>query len=271
MMANKRHLLIFILQLISTLFLQNAALGSPSSQLKDEFHVIEQRIERDRTVYYLRTLHGVERTNNSLNRLSLLSENQLNYPNPESGCGPTAMLNLLVWYEKYGLINPLYRDADPARYKFKLFQEIDHRLTKQVGTVRTEEHGVRNLDIAMVIDSIVSERSKGKIRIHTDMINAPLKLNDFLESMKNFRSGYLIVVPEDPNTGELQNDHAAVIIRADRAGYITLATWGQRYHGLLKMKHKEQWFIPQDPSHMKLKVIALTRFIPFRPTTQKID
>ena len=271
MLIIKRCLLICILQLVSTLVFQIAAQGHPPSELKSEFHVIGQRTKENKTVYFLRTLNGIECTNNPLNRLSLLSEDQWNYPNPESGCGPVAMLNLLVWYEKYGLINPLYRDANPTKYKFKLFQEIDRRLTKQAGAVRTQEHGVKNLDIAIVMDSIVSECSKGAVRIHTDAISAPLKLNDFLESMQNFRSGYLIVRPENPQTGKLSNDHATVIIRADRAGNITLATWGQYYHGLLKMKNGEQWFIPQDPSHMKLKIIALIRFIPFKPATMKFD
>jgi hypothetical protein len=119
----------------------------------------------------------------------------------------------------------------------------------------------------MVIDNMVSERSQGTIRIHTDAIPAPLKSSDLLDTMQNFRSGYLIVAPKDPNTGKLHDDHAATLIRIDRAGYVTLATWGKLYRGLLKQRADGQWFIPQDPTHMELKVKWLTRFIPFRPTT----
>lgn len=261
----KIHYPIWVLQLFTALFYQLAAQGVPPSQSESEFKVIAQKTEKGRPLYFFYTLEGIECRNNSLNRLSLLSENQLNYPNPESGCGPTAMLNLLVWYEKYGLIDPRYRDADSEKYKLKLFREIDHRLAIQAGTIRTNERGIRNLDIAVIMDSIVRERSKGAVRIHTDIFNAPIELKDILESMRNFRSGYFIVQPEDPNTGELLNDHATVVIRIDRAGYITLANWGQHYHGLLKMRNKEQWFIPQDPKHLKLKIIAMVRFIPFQP------
>ena len=203
--------------------------------------------------------------NPALNRLSMLSENQGHYPTPESGCGPTALLNILIWYEKFGLIPQIYRDANPRHYKLKLFKEIDQRLNQQSGFIRTEEIGIHNLDTAVVMDSIVNERTKGKIRIHTDIIDAPLQLTDCLETTKNFRSGYLMVRPKDVTTGELMSAHAAVIIRADRAGYITLATWGQRYHGLLRKRPDGQWFIPQDSTHMELKIVGLTRFIPYTP------
>ncbi len=208
--------------------------------------------------------------NYGLNRLSMLSEDQSNYPIPESACGPTAMLNILIWYEKFGLIPPLYRDANPRHYKLKLFSEIDRRLIQQSGTFRTEDAGVKNLDTAIVMDSIVKTRTDGALRIHTDIIEAPLTLEDFLETTKNFRSGYLVVAPKDLETGKLLNDHAVVVIRTDRTGYITLATWGQHYHGRLKKCPDGQWFIPQDPKHMDLKIKGLTRFIPFKPIQQKL-
>lgn len=244
-----------------------AVLGGQES-VEREFQVVERAAnnESGQPMFYVRTLRGKERTNNSLNRLSMLSENQQNYPAPESGCGPTAMLNILVWYQKYGLIEAHHRDADPNQYKLKLFREIDTRLNKQAGKARTEETGVNNMDAAMVLDAIVSERTKGTVRIHTDAITAPLKLKDLLDSMQNFRAGYLIVIPKDRNTGKMLDAHAVVVIRADRAGYITLATWGELYRGLLKKRADGQWFIPQDPSHMELKIHGLTRFIPFRPT-----
>ena len=252
---------------LALLATSSIALGRQATVERD-FQVVERGTHKEngQTMFYLRTLQGKERTNNSLNRLSMLSEDQHNYPAPESGCAPTAMLNILIWYEKYGLIEPHYRDADPRHYKFKLFREIDRRLNQQAGKVRTEESGVNNMDAAMIMDAMVSERSEGVIRIHTDTIEAPLKLSDLLDSMQNFRSGYLIVSPKDRNTGKMLSDHAVTVIRADRAGYITLATWGKLYRGLLKTRTDGQWFIPQDPTHMELKVHGLTRIIPFRPT-----
>lgn len=234
-----------------------------------EFHIVK-RVETPKNgepMFYLQPLLGVECSNNSLNRLSMLSENQANYPLPESGCGPTAMLNILIWYEKYGLITPYSREADSARYKYNLFQEIDRRLTNQAGMIRTEDSGVNNMHTAMVMDAFVQEQSEGTVRIHTDAIAAPIDLNQLLNTMQNFRSGYLIVAPKVRSTGQLLADHAAVVIRVDRAGYLTLATWGQLYRGLIKSRPDGQWFIPQDPDHMELKIRGLTCFIPFRPVT----
>jgi len=215
--------------------------------------------------FYYRTLRGTERSNNSLNRLSILSENQWNYPEPENGCGPTAMLNILVWYEKYGLIKPFNQHADNERYKRKLFVEIDRRIAAIKGIDRSQVAGISNVDIAMTMDSLVQENSNGAIRIHTETFNAPIKLQDLLNSMQNFRSGYLTVTPKDHDTGQMGIKHAVTLIRVDRAGYVTLANWGQLYRGLLKQRPDGQWFIPQDPTHMELKVHEMTRFIPFRP------
>ena len=251
--------------LLVTLLLFSVTAPYPLLSETTDFQVVGCKKKGAKIEYYSHAVKGVERINHGLNRLSILSEDQENYPIPETGCGPAAMLNILIWYEKFGLIPPLYRDADPRLYKLKLFREIDHRLAEQSGTIRTEEHGIRNLDTAIVMDSIVNERTNGKVRIQTDWVKAPLKLNDFLETIKNFRAGYLIVAPRDLETGKLLDDHAAVVIRTDRTGHITLATWGQHYHGRLKKRADGQWFIPRDSSHMELKVKALMRFIPFKP------
>ena len=260
-----------LLPLVTLLALSLATLPSMThasrTPAERDFQIVEREKSKEtgKSQYYLRTLSGTERTNNSLNRLSMLSEDQRNYPTPSSGCGPTSMLNILVWYEKYGLIEPTFRDADANSYKFKLFREIDSRLTTQSGTTRSKETGVNNMDVAIVMDTMVRERSEGAIRIHTDTIEAPLKLKDLTDTMQNFRSGYLIVTPKDRKTGKLYTDHAATLIRADRSGYVTLATWGTLYRGLLKKRADGQWFIPQDPTHMELKVHGMARFIPFRP------
>ena len=219
------------------------------------------------TRFVLKTIHGTERSNNSLNRLSMVSANQRDYPTPESGCGPTAMLNILVWYEKYGLINPFNRHANLASYQCTLFNEIDRRLTEQAGGSRTAERGVNTAGVAIVMDRILQERSQGQLRMHTEYIPAPLQLADFLATMPNFRSGYVTVLPKDPVSGKLLRHHATTVILADRAGYITLATWGELYRGLLKTRPDGQWFIPQDPKQLELKLTGLTRFIPFTPTT----
>ena len=260
-MSLKQHL-------ITLAYLTSITVCYPLFSEVHEFNTVISHKNGGKNEYFLQTMKGTERMNPGLNRLSMLSEDQADYTTPESACGPTALLNILIWYEKFGLIPPLYRDANPRHYKQKLFREIDRRLNQQSGFIRTEEIGIQSLDTAVVMDSIVNERTNGKIRIHTDLIDAPLKLTDCLETTKNFRAGYLVVRPKDAATGELLGAHATVIIRTDRAGYITLATWGQRYHGLLRKRADGQWFIPQDRSQMELKIVGLTRFIPYKPAEE---
>lgn len=234
-----------------------------------DFQVIELNPEArtEATRYFDTRVRGTEYKNNSLNRLSMISANQLDYPVPESACGPIAMLNILVWYETFGLIEPFSRQSDPELYKLTLFKDIDRRITERSGTRRTELKGTKALDIAIIMDEIVQQRSDGKIRIDSSYTVAPLKLKHLLDTMPNFRAGYLIVEPKDRHTGKLRNTHAATLIRADRAGYITLSTWGQVYRGLLRKRADGQWFIPQDPEHLELKVSGMIRFIPFAPAT----
>ena len=229
-----------------------------------EFKVFERRVVDGKAFYTQRLLEGVELYNDSPHRLGITSENQNNYPVPQSGCGPTAMLSILIWYENYGIIKALYRDASLQQYKLNLFREIDNHLMWQAGVNRTEKIGVNYLDIAVTMDFMFKVRSKGKVRIQTEIKSEPFQTEDFLRTMRNFRSGFLIVSPQDPKTGKLMNRHATVIIKADQKGYVTLGTWGQRYHGLLKKRSDGQWFIPHDPNHMKLKVHELLRFTPFQ-------
>jgi len=208
---------------------------------------------------------GDERKNNSQNRLSMISESQNDYPAPESGCGPVALLNTVVWYEKFGLIEPLFREANPERYKKRLFAEIDRRLMSFSNRPRWERGGSRNTDIARVLDQIVTQQSGGELRIHTDYTRAPIQLNDLLDTMPNFRVGYILGYPKDPETGEMQGLHAMTLIRADRAGHVTLATWGEKYQGILRMRGENQWFIPREARHSEIKLVGMQRFIPFRP------
>lgn len=231
------------------------------------FQLIERYYDKEAGGFDYRavTIVGTERQNNSLNRLSIISEDQFDYPYPESGCGPTALLNILVWYEKYGLVDPISQDANDRSYKYQLFEHIDGLFADISGASRATVSGTRVLDAALVLDDMVEDGSDGKYRIHTDFVEAPLKLKNFLDVMPNFRAGYLIAFPKSAKSGRLQQRHALTVIRADRSGYLTLGTWGQIYHGLLRDRPDGQWFIPSNPEHLEMKIVGLMRFIPFEP------
>lgn len=249
-------------------FIAIGALAAPETQAQTQLQnhrfriVIPDPAGTDQV--FTQQMLGNERKNNSLNRLSLISESQNEFPQPESGCGPIALLNILVWYEKYGLIEPLFRDSNSKRYKRRLFAEIDRRIFEKSGLQRNDTAGSRSQDIAMVLDDIVNEQSDGKLRIHTDYYPTPLRLANMLDTMPNFRTGYVLGYPQDTN-GKPSALHAMTLIRADRAGYVTLATWGEKYRGLLRMRDGEQWFIPQNPEQVEIRIVGMIRFIPFQP------
>lgn len=237
---------------------------SASSQ---NFQIVIERVdpESQSVSYFLEEISGTERRNNALNRSALLSEDQFDYPTPISGCGPTAMLNILIWYEKYGLIPPAQRHSNPKIYKLKLFKEIDQKLTDLAGQRRSDEQGIIGPHAAMVMDQIVKQRSNGKLRIHTELHAPPLKTKVFTDLNSNFRAACLIVIPKSKTSGKLLDAHATTFIRADRSGVITLGTWGELYRGRLKMRGEEQWFIPQNSEHLELKVLFLQAYTPFKP------
>lgn len=248
----------------SLLLLSVTLTAQPATRYFDLLTQVEQTSD-GRSVYHYQPTKGTECRNNALNRNALLSEDQINYPAPESGCGPTAMLNILIWYEKYGLIPPGNRNADPRSYKLKLFNSIDAKLLAASANDRANSGGTRSSDTALVMDQILRERTGGKLRMHTSELQTPLDLQSLHDLMPNFRAGYLIVTPKSRATGKLLSVHAATFIRIDRANNLTLGTWGELYRGRIQQRGSEQWFIPQNSEQLELRIEGLVSFIPFRP------
>ncbi len=244
-----------------------------SAQGIEDFKVVVKRQIDGENRYYHELISGMERTNSGLNRSGLRSENQLDYPLPESGCGPTALLNILIWYEKYGLVEANNRNADPRAYKQELFRAIDSYILGIAQESREFTQGTNSAEIGMALDQLVQAGSKQELRIHTDFVKPPLKTTDFLEINKQFRAGYLVVKPK--GNGKFivpeNQDHAVTVLRCDHAGNITLGTWGQIYRGRLQMRGEEQWFIPSNPEQLELKIKQMIQFIPFKPITTDAD
>lgn len=245
---------------------------SVAEEIRD-FKVVVKRIEEGKIRYYHQSVSGIERSNTGLNRSGLGSESQLDYPDPESGCGPTALLNILIWYEKYGLIEAQSREANPQRYKQQLFGLIDRQIADVAAISRTSQQGTNSPQIGIALDQLVQAGSKNQLRIHTDFRSAPLQTSDFLEITKQFRAGYLVVRPQSKGNIHVpeNEDHAVTVLRCDRMGNITLSTWGKIYRGRLKMRGEEQWFIPSNSKHLEMRIKSLVQFIPFKPVTTAAD
>ena len=238
-----------------------------------DFKVLVKREMNGEVNYYQKRISGVERRNSGLNRSGLGSENQLDYPLPESGCGPTALLNILIWYEKYGLITASNRHADPRTYKQQLFNVIDRHIMAIAEQSRESAQGTNSAEVGMVLDQLVQAGSNRQLRIHTDLVKPPLNTKDFRDVTTQFRAGYLVVRPKSNGRTIVPDDqdHAVTVLRCDRAGNITLGTWGKFYRGRLKMRGHEQWFIPRDPEQLELQIKTLIQFIPFKPSTTRED
>jgi hypothetical protein len=217
--------------------------------------------------FYRRGMHGAEVPMRGEARRYFISENQADYPEPKSGCGPTALLNLYVWYSKFGLLDESIRHADPQRYKQLKFRQIDRKIRDIQKESRTEYGGTNTLASIVAMDELVREYSKRSTRLHFAIKKPPLSLKDFTELSRNYRAGILSVRPKHPQTGKLLGNHAVLCIRGDRGGMITIANWGEFSHGSLVQREDGQWFVPKDGTQHEMRINNLTTLVPFIPTS----
>lgn len=215
--------------------------------------------------FYRRGLQGAEVPMRGEARRYFISENQGDYPEPESGCGPTALLNLYIWYSKFGLLDESIRHANPQRYKELKFLQIDRKIQDIQKESRTQHGGTNTLASIVAMDELVQQYSRKPVRLHFEVKKPPLSQDDFTGLSRNYRAGILSVRPKDPASGSLLGNHAVLCIRGDRSGMITLANWGEFSHGRLVNRKDGQWFVPTDESQHELKINNLTVLIPFTP------
>ena len=243
--------------------------GTPFQQGEDNFrfYVAEKKwnAARKRYDFYRVGMPGAEIPLRGDARRHFISENQADYPEPESGCGPTALLNLYIWYSKFGLLDESIRHADSQRYKELKFEQIDRRILDIQKESRTKRGGTNTLASIVAIDALVQEYGRRPTRLHFEIKKPPLSAKDFVELSRNYRAGILSVRPRHPATGELMSQHAVLCIRGDSSGMITLANWGEFVHGRLANRDDGQWFIPRNGSRKELKIKNLTTLIPFTP------
>lgn len=221
--------------------------------------------ETQRYAFYRVGMEGTERTLRGGFRRYFLSENQSRYPVPESGCGPTALLNLYIWYTKFGLVRETAMEPDPESYKQSKFREIDKRLQTILGQTRSPERGTNRLEQVLALDELLKGDPKNPVRLHFEFKAPPLSYTDFIRISRNYRAGLLTVQPKDPKTGQIYGYHAVLAVRGDTSGTVTLANWGEFTHGRLVKRADGQWFVPRDPSHHELRIVQFITLIPFTP------
>jgi hypothetical protein len=241
--------------------------GFRQTQEHFPYYVAEKKWhpQKKRYDFYRRGMQGAELLMRGDARRYFISENQGDYPEPESGCGPTALLNLYVWYSKFGLLDESIRHSEPEHYKQLKFRQIDRKIRDIQQQSRTQHRGTNTLASIVAMDELVQEHSQGRTRLHFEIKKPPLSLKDFTGLSRNYRAGILSVQPKDPQTGLLMGHHAVLCIRGDKVGMITIANWGEFSHGSLVQRKDGQWFVPRDNSQHELKINNLTVLIPFTP------
>jgi len=209
---------------------------------------------------------GAECRNVYLQREIILSENQSSYRAPSSGCGPTAILDWLIWYQNSGLVPRSTQHSDTESYKRITYDLIDRKIAELKGHYRTDFEGTNTIEIIVAFDGLVRELSGGRIRLHCDIKNAPLSRGDLLNQTSHYRAGILIVQLYDPKAPPPGGQHAVAVVRTDTTGRMTIANWGKYENGQLVRRGDGQWFVTEDDSSPPMKVCSLLTFIPFRPT-----
>lgn len=232
------------------------------------FHILEPDITSNAGMptYRRRGFYGAECQNPYVERGAILSEHQANYRAAASGCGPTAILDWLIWYQNFGLVPRSTQHSDLEAYKRITFDLIDRRIAELRGRYRTDFEGANTAEIIVVFDQLVRELSQGKIRLDGEVKDAPLSRHDLLEQSRNYRAGILITQVYDPAAPPMGGYHAVAVVRTDTEGRVSIANWGKYDHGHLVTKPDGQWFASEDGSSPSLKVRSLLTFIPFQPT-----
>ncbi len=211
---------------------------------------------------------GVECAISSADRGILLSEHQINYPIPESGCGVTAVLDWLLWYQGSGLVSRSNQYIDAEMYKRRTFDLIDRRIYQLRGRFRTAKDGANTHELIVAFDSIVYQLSNGKIRLSPNITQAPLSYRTLLEETRALRAGILITRVYDgrKRVAPEGSYHAVALVRTDSTGRVSIGNWGDYQHGRLVMRADGQWFVPDNGAPVILKVESLITLVPFRPS-----
>ena len=211
---------------------------------------------------------GEECTNPFLDRGIILSEDQSRYPEPASGCGPTAILNWLIWYQNTGLIPRSTRDSDENEYKIVTLRLIDQKICALKGHLRTAKDGANTTETIVVFDALMRELSKGQIRMDARVKAAPLAYQDLQEQSRGYRAGILVVQLFDTRNPPTGGFHAVAVVRTDARGTVSLANWGTYEIGRLVNKPDGQWFVPDDGEPPTMRLVQLITLVPFRPKSR---
>ncbi len=248
----------------------NPAPPPDSPHEKSPFYVVEAVSGNAGIEFQRRGAHGREWLGGNPGewRRRVPSYHQLDFPEPESGCGPVAILNWLTWYQDLGMLT---KSIDWLGTDMRA--DDNHRLIEEeIVSLRNRTTGLRggttSLEIICAFDRIVNRLSNQRIRLGYEVYDVPLSIDDLTRFTRGFRSAILLVRPVNPETGKLESLHAVSVVAGDRAGYLMLNNWGERLHGALRNEPNGQFFSPSNVESPRLKLEQLICLVPFIPNDQ---
>ncbi len=232
------------------------------------FSVLEAVREGTEIRFQSRRMQGVELTGSRADaRRRVPSMNQRDFPEPESGCGPIAIVNWLLWMQNEGILRKPMEGSNDWVLAHYNFRSVEREIFGLRGERSDRLRGGSNiLEIAAAMDRIVYQLSAGAIRMHNERFDAPIRVNDWVQFTRGHRVGILVCrIVEDPATRRLGGYHAVSLVAGDRGGGVMLNNWGEQVYGVLRNERDGQFFYPENVSQPPLKVEYAVCFIPFRP------
>ena len=193
------------------------------------------------------------------------SEDQRHYPEAESGCGPAAILNWILWYQDFHVLQPPEARMGRDEQRWRSYVRIEEEIFRlRGGNVSHLRGSTTHLEIISAFDRTVNLMSAGNLRLHFEIFPAPVNVEQLVRFTTGFRAAILIVEPINPRTGEAGGLHAVSAAAGDRAGYIMVSNWGGKLHGPLRIEGGEQYFYPNDEGEWPLRIHRLITFIPIQ-------
>tara|TARA_B110000037_G_scaffold220312_1_gene287798 strand:+ start:100272 stop:101111 length:840 start_codon:yes stop_codon:yes gene_type:complete len=239
-----------------------------SAAVAQPWETIEWRVIEGDGNFYRTALQGQEvalRRGDARRRVP--SYDQGDFPEPESGCGPTAALNWLLWMENLGCFGAPALRVDDATHVKETFALIDEQIRNMRQDLSERRVGSNRAQIAATMDHLAGELSEGKVRMAVRSFKTPLKIVDLLGFVKSQRAGILIgQVVEDGPGSELGELHALNLVAVDRRGGLMLNNWGERGYGYLRTYPDGQYFFPENTEQAGLKIVEAMCLIPIRVT-----
>jgi hypothetical protein len=194
---------------------------------------------------------------------------QAAFPEPESACGPAAILNWLLWLDQERVLR-LPRMGSGEVDAVEVFRRIDGIFTELEPSRAENGRGGANLaDIVLTMDRLLGEYSGGELRFGVESFEAPLAGADLLRVNRGYRCGILIgrVLDEDGAVTDGPDAyHAVSLVAADRSGGVMLNNWGRQVFGHLRTEGGRQILRAENAIHPPLQVERVLCFRPFRPT-----